>query len=259
MDTELLKTFLEVQKTRHFGKAADNLYLTQSAVSFRIRQLEQGLGTSLFYRSRNNIQLTAAGEALLPHAIAVIQALSNARLQIQQQTQLIASINFCYQAETAYALNLAMCRPLIEALKMRSGRCMAAATVPPDADLYLSMTADAPAGFVSHQLPSIEFIAVRVGDTTAPTEYRLNWLRLQTALSPLSPLICNDVGFVLQQLQQLGGLAWLPRELVVQHSATLQVDMLNQPSLYQRLHIWQRKSSACSADVIAALLQKSPS
>ena len=41
MDTELLKTFLEVQKTRHFGNAADNLYLTQSAVSFRIRQLEQ--------------------------------------------------------------------------------------------------------------------------------------------------------------------------------------------------------------------------
>ncbi len=51
MDTELLRTFIEVSKTRHFGRAAENLYLTQSAVSFRIRQLEQQLGVSLFARS----------------------------------------------------------------------------------------------------------------------------------------------------------------------------------------------------------------
>ena len=45
MDTELLKTFLEVSRTRHFGRAAESLYLTQSAVSFRIRQLENQLAT----------------------------------------------------------------------------------------------------------------------------------------------------------------------------------------------------------------------
>lgn len=82
MDTELLKTFLEVQKTRHFGKAADNLYLTQSAVSFRIRQLEQSLGVTLFNRFRNNIQLTTAGEMLLPHAQAVLSAIASAKQQI---------------------------------------------------------------------------------------------------------------------------------------------------------------------------------
>jgi DNA-binding transcriptional LysR family regulator len=82
LDTELLKTFLEVQKTRHFGKAADNLYLTQSAVSFRIRQLEQSLGVTLFNRFRNNIQLTTAGEMLLPHAQAVLSAIASAKQQI---------------------------------------------------------------------------------------------------------------------------------------------------------------------------------
>lgn len=65
---ELLKTFLEVSRTRHFGRAAEALYLTQSAVSFRIRQLETQLGVSLFTRHRNNIRLTAAGERLLPYA-----------------------------------------------------------------------------------------------------------------------------------------------------------------------------------------------
>lgn len=68
MDTELLKTFMEVSRTRHFGKAAENLYLTQSAVSFRIRQLEGLLGVDLFVRQRNNIQLTPAGERLIPLA-----------------------------------------------------------------------------------------------------------------------------------------------------------------------------------------------
>ncbi len=86
MDTELLKTFLEVQKTRHFGKAAENLYLTQSAVSFRIRQLEQSLGVALFTRFRNNIQLTNAGELLLPHARAVIQAMVAAKQQLLLQS-----------------------------------------------------------------------------------------------------------------------------------------------------------------------------
>jgi DNA-binding transcriptional LysR family regulator len=68
MNTDLLRTFLEVAKTRHFGHAADNLYLTQSAVSARIKQLEETVGVPLFTRQRNNILLTSSGERLLPHA-----------------------------------------------------------------------------------------------------------------------------------------------------------------------------------------------
>lgn len=87
MDTDLLKTFLEVQRTRHFGKAAENLYLTQSAVSFRIRQLEQQLGVNLFVRYRNNIQLTPAGERLLPHAQTMLNALQRARQDVAFSSQ----------------------------------------------------------------------------------------------------------------------------------------------------------------------------
>lgn len=81
MDTELLKTFLEVSKTRHFGRAAESLYLTQSAVSFRIRQLETQLGTNLFTRHRNNIRLTLAGERLIPYA----ESLMNTWLQAKKK------------------------------------------------------------------------------------------------------------------------------------------------------------------------------
>ena len=74
MNTDLLRTFLEVAKTRHFGRAAEHLFLTQSAVSSRIKQLERVLGVSLFTRQRNNILLTPPGERLLPHAENLLAA-----------------------------------------------------------------------------------------------------------------------------------------------------------------------------------------
>jgi len=92
MDIGLLRTFLEVSRTRHFGKAAENLYLTQSAVSFRIRQLEDLVGLPLFSRQRNNIMLTRAGERLIPHAENILAswqlALQDVGLPEQQDMHL---------------------------------------------------------------------------------------------------------------------------------------------------------------------------
>jgi DNA-binding transcriptional LysR family regulator len=82
MDIELLRTFLEVNRTRHFGHAADHLCLTQSAVSARIRQLEQTLGVALFTRLRNNVQLTPQGERLVRHAEALLNTWTRARQEI---------------------------------------------------------------------------------------------------------------------------------------------------------------------------------
>ena len=87
MDTELLKTFLEVSRTRHFGRAAEALYLTQSAVSFRIRLLENQLGVNLFTRHRNNIRLTPAGEKLLPYAETLMNTWQAARKEVAHTSQ----------------------------------------------------------------------------------------------------------------------------------------------------------------------------
>ena len=87
MDTELLKTFLEVSRTKHFGRAAEALYLTQSAVSFRIRQLENQLGVSLFTRHRNNIRLTPAGESLLPYAENLMSTWQLAKQDVTRSLQ----------------------------------------------------------------------------------------------------------------------------------------------------------------------------
>lgn len=82
MDINILKTFMEVYRTSHFGKAADNLCVTQSTVSARVRQLEEDLGVKLFSRDRNNIRLTPSGQRFLKHAESMLTVWNRARFDV---------------------------------------------------------------------------------------------------------------------------------------------------------------------------------
>ncbi|MCG6862372.1 MAG: LysR family transcriptional regulator, partial [Chromatiaceae bacterium] len=59
-----------------------NLFLTQSAVSARIRLLEDLLGTPLFTRARNNVQLTPQGKRLVRHAETILNAWTRAKQEV---------------------------------------------------------------------------------------------------------------------------------------------------------------------------------
>lgn len=82
MDLELLRTFLEVSRTRHFGEAAEALHLTQAAVSARIKHLESLLGVKLFDRVRRDIRLTPEGTRLLRHADGLLAGWRKARQEV---------------------------------------------------------------------------------------------------------------------------------------------------------------------------------
>lgn len=82
MDLELLRTFLEVNRTRHFGHAGTNLHVTQAAVSARIKQLESPLGTPLFVRRYRDLQLTPEGRRLIRHADLQITGWRKARQEV---------------------------------------------------------------------------------------------------------------------------------------------------------------------------------
>lgn len=82
MDLELLRTFLEVSRTRHFGQAAVDLHLTQAAVSARIKSLEQILGVRLFDRVKRDIRLTPEGNRLLRHANLLIAEWRKTRQEV---------------------------------------------------------------------------------------------------------------------------------------------------------------------------------
>lgn len=67
-----LESFYWVSQLRSFNAAADKLHVTQPTVSYRIRELEEQLGVSLFVRQKRQLILTSEGEALKHYAQSMI-------------------------------------------------------------------------------------------------------------------------------------------------------------------------------------------
>ena len=82
MDTQSLQAFLCVAECSSFSGAAEQLHLTQPAISKRIATLEKQLNTKLFDRIGRHIHLTEAGRALLPEAQRILQDIREARRRI---------------------------------------------------------------------------------------------------------------------------------------------------------------------------------
>ncbi len=82
MDINLARTFLEIVTIGNFLRAAERLHITQTAVSARVRTLEELLGRKLFVRNKSGASLTAAGEQFLRHAQTLVQVWERARQQV---------------------------------------------------------------------------------------------------------------------------------------------------------------------------------
>lgn len=82
MDINTLKAFVAVAEASSFSIAAENIFLTQSAVSKRISVLEAELGVRLFDRAGKTTNLNEAGRKLLPRAINMLQELEDIQRSI---------------------------------------------------------------------------------------------------------------------------------------------------------------------------------
>ena len=73
-----LEVFAEAARQLSFSRTAENLHLTQPAVSMQIKQLEQAVGMPLFERIGRRLQLTEAGTVLRNHGARVLGELQDA-------------------------------------------------------------------------------------------------------------------------------------------------------------------------------------
>ena len=63
MQNKDIELFLELVKTRNISKAAENLFISQSVISTRLKSLEEELGYELFHRARG---IDPSGSAVRP-------------------------------------------------------------------------------------------------------------------------------------------------------------------------------------------------
>lgn len=92
MNIDQIRTFLEVAATGNFNRAAENLHVTQSTVSARVRTLEKRLGKELFLRDHSGAQLTPAGERLQRYATRLLRLWRRAESDVALPRQHRASI-----------------------------------------------------------------------------------------------------------------------------------------------------------------------
>ncbi|MDO4295886.1 MAG: LysR family transcriptional regulator [bacterium] len=86
-----------VAETQNFTKAAEKLYITQSAVSHAVREMEEEAGTLLFERLPKSVQLTSCGKSLLEEIEPILAAVQNlekhiSRLEQETPIHMVSSI-----------------------------------------------------------------------------------------------------------------------------------------------------------------------
>ncbi len=242
MDIRFLTTFIEVAKTRHFGKAAENLYLTQSAVSARIKLLEEYFHTTLFIRQRNSIQLTQSGEKLLPYARQLCDTLNEAKQELQIQsseyvvcgaTQLASELllpkilshlhnAFPDWSVKAEVLTLdALSRQLHERVTDLSFSTEPLKSEEVNSEVMLELgLALFRVGDVSDDIDANDFVAIDWG-----TKAR-DWLLTTYPQLRDAKLRTNSLNLALNNLQREGGLAVLPTNVATQLPTSVKLTLI---------------------------------
>src|ERR1700722_16885367 len=84
VDTLGVQAFVSIADRASFQRAADELHISQTAVTRRLQNLEKHLGVKLIERTTRTVALTATGREFIPQARRLMSELSNALVEISE-------------------------------------------------------------------------------------------------------------------------------------------------------------------------------
>ena len=104
MELRNIQAFIKVAELKSFSRAGEQMGYSQSAVTIQIRQLEKELGQPLLERIGKQVKMTQAGERFLPKALAVMDAVREARDAVRPPGEL--SGRLCIGTAESLLLNV---------------------------------------------------------------------------------------------------------------------------------------------------------
>jgi len=102
MKIEFIRTFLEIADCANFNRAADNLNVTRSTVSARIKVIEDSFGRKLFERNPDGVQLTTAGLQFRRYALNIQRQWQQAHQRISLPEQFDHTIRLGINLNLSY-------------------------------------------------------------------------------------------------------------------------------------------------------------
>ncbi|ALS75836.1 LysR family transcriptional regulator [Planococcus rifietoensis] len=92
MDEKDWEAMQVLHEEKNISRASERLYISQPALTYRLKNLEEDMGTKLFFKTKKGIELTAEGVYLAQYADEMITKLQNAKDYIQNMNQEIQGI-----------------------------------------------------------------------------------------------------------------------------------------------------------------------
>lgn len=116
MDAQQLSAFLVVAEQGSFSRAANELAITQPAISKRISSLEADLGCKLFDRLGRKVSLTEAGELLRPQAEDILRRFSEVRQSMSVEPETVSGV---LRLTTSHHIGLHRLAPVLRTFRRR--------------------------------------------------------------------------------------------------------------------------------------------
>ena len=274
MKIELLKTFLEVSRTLHFRLASESLFITQSAVSARIKLLENELGVLLFDRRQKHLKLTPSGHRLIKHANEIIFMWQKVKQDVgvseQQTTQLVIGammsiwdviLQTWLQKIHRNMADISLLPSTYSPLELRKSVLNGVLDIaflfePPFVEeLVTEKVATVPLHLLSTEPDTQDlhdYVMVDYGESVNTQHMR------EFKSAPPAKHFMSQPRVALEYILAAGGCAYLPRQLAVDHINTKKLYLIENAPVYSREIYAIYLARSHKANVISRAIQYFP-